>query len=75
MDRDRQLFETIPSRVPGYQWVRCRACGGDIALTLREALPARCPSCHADTPPDEPTPLRPGIRDRLRATLSRFLRR
>ena len=41
-------FESIPDKMPGYNWMRCRSCGSEAAMMLGEPNPLRCLLCGAD---------------------------
>ena len=75
MEGNRELFETTPSYIAGYVWLRCLACGGEMAMAEGEQPPRNCSTCGATAPPDVPESRDRGIRDRLRAAVSRAMRR
>ena len=52
MESSRELFETTPSYIAGYVWLRCRACGAEMALAEHESPPLSCPTCggHSSSP-------------------------
>ena len=75
MDNSKELFETTPSYIAGYVWLRCLACCAELALTERENPPLSCPTCGATAPPRGLVSGDSGIRDRLRAAVSRAMRR
>ena len=42
-------FELIPTKMPGYNWMQCRGCGGEIAMMRGEPRPRGCLRCGADS--------------------------
>ena len=75
LDSCGEIFETTPSAIPGYVWLRCRTCGAEAALAEGEEPPGSCPTCAATTPICVPMSRESGVLGRLRAALSRVLRR
>ena len=75
MESSLELFEMTPSSIACYLWLRCRACGAEVALAEGEEPPGSCPTCGATVPPSVPVSRDRGIVDRLRAAVSRAMQR